>query len=120
MFQELPPQGDFAYQLRSVPSMSIVSGNQNQVRIGIDLGGTKIEFLAMDAQGGELRRRRIPTPRFDYDATLRAVTTEVELMERDLNCTASVGVGIPGTLSAKTGLVKNANSTWLNGRPLDR
>jgi len=87
------------------------------VRIGIDLGGTKIEAIALDASGGERFRRRVATPRGDYYATLAAVGTLVHEAERAAG-RASIGVGIPGVISPATGLVKNANSTWLNGRPL--
>jgi fructokinase len=87
------------------------------VRIGIDLGGTKIEAVALDASGAERFRRRVATPRGDYDATLAAVTGLVAEAERAAG-QASVGVGIPGVISPASGLVKNANSTWLNGRPL--
>lgn len=90
------------------------------MRIGIDLGGTKIEIVVLDEAGGERLRRRIATPRGDYAATIRAVAGLVAAAEAELGFRGSVGVGIPGTLSADTGLVKNANSTWLNGRPLDR
>ena len=82
------------------------------LRIGIDLGGTKIEAVALDG-AREVRRKRVPTPRGDYAATLEAVASLVREMGE-----GSVGVGIPGALSRLTGLVKNANSTWLNGRPL--
>lgn len=90
------------------------------VRIGVDLGGTKVETIALDDAGRTLDRRRIPTPRDNYDATVRAVAELIAAVERDLGRTGRIGVGIPGTLSRATGLVKNANSTWLNGRPLDR
>jgi fructokinase len=83
------------------------------LNIGIDLGGTKIEALALDGAGREVFRKRVPTPRGDYDATIAAVRTLVEEIGE-----GSVGVGIPGALSRVTGLVKNANSTWLIGRPL--
>src|SRR5688500_16619820 len=82
------------------------------VRIGVDIGGTKIEAVALDG-AREVRRKRVPTPRGDYAATLEAVASLVREMGE-----GSVGVGIPGALSRVTGLVKNANSTWLNGRPL--
>jgi fructokinase len=83
------------------------------LRIGIDLGGTKIEALALDATGREVIRKRIPSPRGDYAATISAISSLVsELGE------GSVGIGIPGALSQVTGLVKNANSTWLIGQPL--
>ncbi len=82
------------------------------MRIGVDLGGTKIEAIALEGNK-ELRRRRVATPRGDYQATVAAVAALVgEIGE------GSVGVGIPGALSPVTGLVKNANSTWLIGRPL--
>jgi fructokinase len=90
------------------------------VRIGIDLGGTKIEGLALDEGGRELARLRVPTPRDDYEASLRAIRDLVERIERDTGRRGTVGVGGPGAISAETGLVKNANSVWLNGRPLDR
>ena len=89
-----------------------------KVRIGVDLGGTKIEAIALQ-EGRELLRRRVATPRDDYEATLVAIQELVTGIERELQSSASVGIGMPGALSRKTGLVKNANSTWLNGRPLD-
>jgi fructokinase len=85
--------------------------------IGIDLGGTKIEVLALDAGGVERFRGRVPTPRGDYAATLDAIATLVAEAERAVG-PASVGVGIPGAISPAAGLVKNANSVWLNGQPL--
>jgi fructokinase len=87
------------------------------MRIGIDLGGTKIEALALDNNGLELARHRVDTPRDDYDATLAAMAALVQRIEHETGATATVGAGIPGSLRAN-GLVKNANSTWLNGRPL--
>jgi len=100
--------------------MSTRPAGKEQMRIGVDLGGTKIETLAMDRTGQELARHRIPTPRFDYEGTVRAVAGEVRRIEAELGCTGTVGVAIPGTISGKTGLVKNANSTWMNGKPFDR
>jgi fructokinase len=91
-----------------------------EMRIGIDLGGTKIEGLAIDDQGVELARHRIDTPRDDYDATIRAMAGLVRRLEEETGETGTVGAGIPGSISRVTGLVKNSNSTWLNGRPLDR
>jgi fructokinase len=82
-------------------------------RIGVDLGGSKIEAIALERNGGEMFRKRVLTPRGDYDATLAAVAALV----RDAG-PGTVGIGIPGALSRLTGLVKNANSTWLIGRPL--
>jgi len=90
------------------------------MRIGIDLGGTKIEGVALGADGRQLARQRLATPRHDYDATLRTIAELVARLERETGETGTVGVGMPGTLSPATGLVKNANSTWLNGRAFDR
>jgi fructokinase len=90
------------------------------VRLGVDLGGTKIEIAALDAADNERLRRRVLSPRDDYDATVRAVRGLVAAAEAELGETASVGIGTPGAISPATGLVKNANSTWLNGRPLHR
>lgn len=90
------------------------------MRIGIDLGGTKIEALALGADGRELRRIRVATPRHDYAETLNAIARLVHTLETGLGQQASVGVGIPGTIVRSSGLVKNANSTWINGQPLER
>ena len=90
------------------------------MRIGVDLGGTKIEALALGADGRELLRRRIPTPSGDYPATVRAVAGLVVALEQALGARGSVGIGVPGALSPATGLMKNANSTCLIGQPLDR
>ncbi len=87
-------------------------------RIGVDLGGTKIEVLALDSQGRERFRRRLSTPQGDYEATLATIRQLVVEAESALQMSASVGVAIPGSLSAATGLVRNANSVCLNGRPL--
>ena len=89
------------------------------MRIGIDLGGTKIEAIALSAAGQEIARLRVTTPR-DYVACLDAITALVRELERAAAATGTVGVGIPGTVVPQTGLVKNANSTWLNGQPLER
>jgi len=86
-------------------------------RIGIDLGGTKIELAWLDAAGRVVLRRRVPTPVGDYAATVAAVAALVRDAERERGATASVGVAMPGAISLATGLVKNANSTCLNGRP---
>lgn len=91
-----------------------------KLRLGIDLGGSKIEIIALDAAGQICARHRVPTPRDDYAATLRAIAELVSTVETELGQAGSVGIGMPGTLSPATGLVKNANSTWLNGQPLDR
>lgn len=88
------------------------------MRIGIDLGGTKIEGIAIGDDGGERLRRRIASPRGDYANTLGAVAGLVRAIEQETGASGSVGVGIPGTISPATGLIKNSNSTWLNGKPL--
>ena len=88
------------------------------MRIGIDLGGTKIEGIAIDGDGCERLRRRIAAPRGDYRQTLDAVSGLVRDIEQELGTTGTVGVGIPGTVSPATGVIKNSNSTWLNGTPL--
>jgi predicted NBD/HSP70 family sugar kinase len=88
------------------------------MRIGIDLGGSKIELIALDASGCEAYRRRVATPQGDYAGILRAVTHLVHEAERELGARGSVGIGMPGSLSLVSGRVKNANSTCLNDRPL--
>ena len=90
------------------------------MRIGVDVGGTKIEAIALDADGRELKRVRVATPRGDYAGTVATVKALVEELEAATKSIGSVGVGIPGTVVAATGLVKNANSTWLNGMPFER
>lgn len=92
----------------------------SEMRIGIDLGGTKIEALAIDMDGKELVRHRVDTPQGDYDATVASMAALVQRIEREMGRTATVGAGIPGCISHVTGVVKNANSTWLNGKPLDK
>jgi fructokinase len=88
------------------------------MRIGIDLGGTKIEAVALGRDGTEHVRRRVDTPRGDYDGTIAAIVNLVGLVERETGERGTVGVGMPGSISPATGLVKNANSTWLIGHPL--
>lgn len=90
------------------------------MRMGIDLGGTKIEGIAIDASGRECLRRRVPTPKHDYNAIVRAIVDLVGCLEAELGQRGSVGVGIPGAISPATGLVKNANTVVLIGHPLDR
>jgi fructokinase len=89
------------------------------MRIGIDLGGTKIEGIALAADGGTLFRERVSAPR-EYEDSLGAISALVERIEREVGSRGSVGIGIPGAISPTTGLVRNANSTWLNGRPLQQ
>ena len=96
------------------------------MRIGIDLGGTKIEGLALADDGREIDRRRVAAPRGNYDDTVRALVNLASTIEHDVTrashdeapARSRVGVGIPGAISPATGLIKNANSTWLNGRRL--
>jgi len=88
--------------------------------IGVDLGGTKIEAIALDDAGTVLCRHRIATPAGDYAATLNAIAELVFTVEREIKATGSVGIATPGSLSLKTGLIRNSNSTALNGRPLDQ
>jgi len=90
------------------------------MRIGIDLGGTKIEGVALDDEGNELGRERVATPRGEYDGTIATIAQVVAALEQRFGGPASIGIGIPGAISPATGLVKNANSTWLNGRAFDR
>jgi len=90
------------------------------LRIGIDLGGTKTEVIALSDKGQELFRHRVNTPRDDYQATVQAIVDLVTLAEQKTGETGTVGLGIPGSLSPFSKRVKNANSTWLNGQPLDK
>ena len=89
-------------------------------RIGIDLGGTKIEGAAIDACGSVRFRHRVATPAQDYRETINAIIDLVSTTEQEIGATPPVGIGIPGAVSPATGLIKNANSTWLIGRPLQR
>ena len=91
-----------------------------EYRLGVDLGGSKIEILALDPAGRERLRRRISTPQGDYYATLDAVAAMVFDAERELGAKGSVGVGTPGSISRATGLLRGSNSVWLNGRPIQR
>ena len=84
--------------------------------IGIDLGGTKIEGIALDEMGHELLRKRVPTPAGDYSATLQAIKTLVDELESDLDQRGSVGIGTPGAISPASGLLKNSNSVCMNGK----
>ncbi|MER2264038.1 ROK family protein [Methylobacterium oxalidis] len=86
-------------------------------RLGIDLGGTKIAGIVLDRAGRTLAEGRIPAPRGAYGATVEAVAGLVHRLEAAAEGACSVGIGMPGAVSARTGLIKNANSTWLNGRP---
>lgn len=90
------------------------------MRIGIDLGGTKTEVIALSDQGEQLFRHRLPTPRQDYRQTIETIATLVAMAEQATGQQGTVGMGIPGSISPYTGVVKNANSTWLNGQPFDK
>ncbi len=90
------------------------------MRYGIDLGGTKIEIAALAEDGSLKLRRRVPSPQGDYRATVAALAGLVAGADAELGVKPTVGIGIPGTISPATGLVKNANSVWLIGHPLDR
>ncbi len=90
------------------------------MRIGIDLGGTKIEGIALDDAGHELFRKRINSPQGNYQNTLNAIVDLVIEIEKTIQGKGTVGIGIPGMISPQTGLVKNANSTWLIGQPLKK
>jgi fructokinase len=90
------------------------------LRIGVDLGGTKIEVAALDTAGTVVARRRVHTPAYDYTATLSAIRALVDAVEAELGRRCSVGIAMPGAISPATGLVKNANSTCLIGQRLDR
>lgn len=88
------------------------------LRFGIDLGGTKIELIALDDSGTTVLRRRVPTPQGDYAGTLAAIADLVAQAERELGATGSVGIGTPGAISPATGRMKNCNSVCLNDQPL--
>jgi len=96
------------------------AGDRAPLRLGVDLGGTKIEIAALDATGAERLRRRVPTPQGDYQATLDAVAGLVAQVERDLGVQGTVGVGTPGSISRATGLLRGSNSVCLNGQPIAR
>ena len=91
-----------------------------RLRVGIDLGGTKIAGVALGPAGRSLSEHRAPSPRHDYWATVRAIADMVRLLEQRVGAAASIGVGIPGSVAPASGLVQNANSTWLNGKPFQR
>ena len=90
------------------------------MRIGVDLGGTKIEIIALDDNGAPVLRRRVPTPIGDYYGTIQAITEIVRSAQSQIGVLASVGIATPGALSPQTGLLRNSNSVVLNGKPLDR
>ncbi|HXE85202.1 MAG TPA: ROK family protein, partial [Hyphomicrobiaceae bacterium] len=90
------------------------------LRLGIDLGGTKIAGVALGPDGAAVAEHRMPAPRHDYAATMEAIAEMVVRLETGSGGRGSIGIGMPGSLSPVDGLVQNANSAWLNGRPLGR
>jgi fructokinase len=92
--------------------------NSHKLRMGVDLGGTKIEALVLDGKGNELARDRVPTPSGDYTATLQALAGLVDGLELRVGHPCRVGIGMPGAFSRLNGRVKNSNSVCLNGQPL--
>ncbi len=115
------PAGFIAFTVQALYSLNFGSEIEGiAVRIGIDLGGTKTEVIALADSGEQLFRHRLPTPRDDYPQTLDTIVHLVAMAEAATGQQGSVGVGIPGAISPLTGVVKNANSTWLNGQPLDK
>jgi fructokinase len=90
------------------------------IRLGIDLGGSKIEIVALDEAGSELVRRRVPTPAGDYRGVIAAVAQLVVRVEREIGAQGSVGIGTPGSISHATGLLRGSNSVCLNGQPIRR
>ncbi|MEM7179589.1 MAG: ROK family protein [Spirochaetota bacterium] len=97
-----------------------MESSRKHIRFGIDLGGTKIEIIALQEGQGEVYRRRVATPQGNYLATIGAICELVFTAEKELGQQGSVGIGIPGAISAHSGLVKNANSTCLIGNPLQQ
>jgi len=98
----------------------MISTKRETIRIGVDLGGTKIEVIALTSTGEEVFRHRMVAPRGSYHATIRAIQDLVQLADRITGSHGTVGVGIPGAMSNRNGLIKNANSTWIIGYPLLR
>ena len=94
-------------------------GDAGEIRIGIDLGGTKIAGVALGPDGTALAECRLPTPREDYAATISAIGDLIDILEREVSARGSIGIGIPGSISPVSGRIQNANSTWLNGQRMD-
>jgi len=93
---------------------------QSRLRIGLDLGGSKIEGILLSPETTEMARYRIATPRDDYAATIAAIVDLTRRLMQDITAEATIGIAVPGSISPQTGLMQNANSTWLNERPFDR
>lgn len=98
--------------------MSGGAGSAGPLRVGVDLGGTKIAGVVLGPGGGSLGEHRMSAPRHDYGATIGAIAEMVRVLEAQAGGVGSIGIGIPGSVAPATGLVQNANSTWLNGKPL--
>ena len=94
------------------------AAQEEMIRLGIDVGGTKIEIAALDESGRVVARHRRATPRGSYGETLKAIADPVDRVESELGCRASLGMGTPGSLSRATGLLRNSNSVCLNNKPL--
>ena len=103
---------------KGIPHDETVRLTGEDVKLGIDLGGTKIEIIALNDNGVELLRRRVPTPQGDYSATLLAIAGLVQTAEAELGQRGTIGIGTPGAISNATGLLKNSNSVHLNGQPI--
>src|SRR5262249_13712368 len=103
-----------------MPARIISSSEQSRCRIGIDLGGSKIEGILMGPGATELARYRVATPRNDYRDTIDALVELAAKLRQGFMAEVRVGIGVPGSVSPRTGLIQNANSTWLIGRRLDR
>jgi fructokinase len=96
------------------------TSDQSALRIGLDVGGSKIEGILMGPGATELARYRVATPHSDYPATIAAIVDLIARLMQNSPADAKIGIAIPGSISPVTGLMQNANSTWLNGRPFDR
>jgi fructokinase len=96
------------------------SSDKDMLRLGIDLGGSKIEGIVISRAGAELARYRVATPRNDYAATIVTIVDLIARLKQGIEAGATIGIATPGSISPVTGLMQNANSTWLNGRPFDR
>ena len=94
--------------------------DQSRLRVGLDLGGSKIEGILVSPEATELARYRIATPREDYAATIAAIVDLTSRLMQGIPADTTIGIAVPGSISPHTGLMQNANSTWLNGRPFDR
>ena len=103
-----------------MPARIISCSDQSRSRIGIDLGGSKIEGILMGPGATELARYRVATPRNDYSDTIAAIVELAAKLRQGFTAEAKIGIGVPGSVSPRTGLIQNANSTWLIGRRLDR